>query len=538
MILELIKIKNYALIEDSEIELRPGLNIISGETGSGKSLFINALSLIVGEKVENDIVGKHGDEAVIEAILKSDKILKKIKKLELPAEEDTIIIKRVFGKKNRCYINDALVSVAQLKSIMREHIDICSQHDNQSILKESVQTELLDHYAKCSDQVQELKELFTSWKKSDQERTVKIKEKDEVEAKLDFIQFQLEEIRKVNPQESDSGILEKISALKNSEEINETKRIISEHTETLRSLVQNLFFELKILDKMTSANSSEEFKELSGKLKDFIASLDLDPAMGDEEEMAILLDRSEKLNKLIKKHGGSLTGLIEAKEKLEGQVDLSDNFDKVISELEKKASGSKKKYDKLASEVSELRKKAAATLSKKIENQLKELKMGSVKFEISIEDSEPSENGSDRIEFLISPNLGEELKPINKIASGGELSRILLSVYNVLSKSEMAYLFDEVDAGIGGETGTKVGLKLLSMAKNNQVICITHLAQVAAFGEANYVISKEEIKNKTVSRIKELNEELKELEIARMLGSSENKQTAIAHAKELIKKAK
>lgn len=536
--IELIKIKNYALIQDSEIDLTSGLNVITGETGAGKSLFLSALSLILGEKVSKNIIGSNGDEATVEVILKnSPSIWKKINSLDLDInKESSLIIKRVFGEKNRCYINGELITQSQLRQIMKGAIDICSQHENQSITEKENQLSLLDEYAEIS--LDKLEELYQEYKRLSAEKTSLLKERTAQEEKKDYMEFVLGEIKKLNPTEEDLKLEDKLLEAKNIQKIVEAEQSVSElfnGDEGVRNKLKAIYIELKSIDEYKNDTKSQEYKALM----DQILAFDIKSSSRDNmEDLDYILERSEALKKLTRKHGGSISSLIETMEKLEKDLDNVNNFDSNLEKIEEDIKKVLSSYMKEAKIVSKKRKEASFKLAKDIESSLKDLNMANAKFMIELSEKEPSINGIDDINYMISANKGEELDLISEIASGGELSRILLSIYNVSGEKGKIYLFDEVDAGIGGDTGTKIGQKLREMSKDSQIICITHLPQVAVFADSNFKIDKKENSKKTVSNIWKLNTVETEQEISRMLGSSLNSSTALSHAREMLKKAK
>lgn len=538
--IEVIKIKNYALIEDAEIELISGLNVITGETGAGKSLFINALSLIMGEKSSNQIIGKNGKEASVEAVVHVDsRISKLLEKFEID-HKDTIVIKRIIGEKNRCYIDGNIVSQAQLKETMSSFLDICSQHENQSLLDKKVQREIVDSFSKNEKDLDKLKELFGDKRRLEQEIANKTREKQLNESQRDYLDFQLSEIKSLNINKDDEKIDEIISKLNNSVKIKEIEEHLSENLygqEGIKSKLKESLLLIKQLDDLLNRNDSEAFKPQVAEFLNLIDNLPKKSISIDEESVNYYLQRNEELSKLKRKYG-SILGVVEKREELESKLSLIDNFESDIESIEKQLTQANKEYNLVAGRVSKIRKENAKKLEKLIEGNLKELNMPHSKFSISISDTDPSEFGLDEIDFLISPNRAEELKKLAQIASGGELSRVILAVRNVSNKSKQCYLFDEVDSGIGGDTASMIGRKLKQMSNDRQVICITHLPQVAVFGEGNYKIEKIQDKNKTTSKIEKISHDNLVKEISRMLGSSLSGNKAIDNAKEMIKNAR
>lgn len=537
--IELIKIKNYALIEDAEIELGPALNIISGETGAGKSLFIGALSLILGEKAHSHYIGKNDKEASVEAIVRVDKTLsRKLKKFEIDHKE-SIIIKRVIGERNRCYIDGGLISQAQLKEITSGLLDICSQHENQSLLEESVQREVLDQ--SVDPKIIENVKLKYQQMKSLQEEINNLKSNQKSGSnRKDFIEFQLEEIKSLKISEADEKNQETLQIMKNSAKISDLEKSIKDSissSQGIKALSKEVFYTLTELDQLLDRKFAQEYKQ---KMEDFHQFLDKIPRTAlffDEEKMNELMSREEELAKLKRKHG-SIHQILEIQSSLEKELDLIENFDEILKEKSEQLLKIEKDFKKAAKELSSLRIEVAKKIEKMIEKNLHSLNMPWAQFKIHLTTKEPSLHGTDQVQFMIAPNRGEELAELAEIASGGELSRVILAIRAISADSKMCYLFDEVDAGIGGDTAFMVGQKLQEIGSKKQVICITHLPQVAVYGDTNFNIVKVQSKDKTVSKINSLNQAELIVEISRMLGGSLAGESARANALTLIKKAK
>lgn len=539
--IEVIKIKNYALIEDAEIELTKGLNVITGETGAGKSLFINALSLLMGQKSSSQIIGKNGKEASVEAVVYVDKRISSVlNKYEIDHKK-SIIIKRVIGEKNRCYIDGNIISQNQLKEIMEPFLDICSQHENQSLLDYDVQREIVDTFSKNEKELDSLKSIYSLKRELELKIKDQKRKKDEIEAQKDYLEFQLSEIKTLNLNKEDEQIDEIIRTLNNSVKIKDTEINIHDNfygPEGIKVKIKESIILLKQLDDLLQRENSENFKQ---KAEEFLLEMDSLPKKSvsiDEESVNYYLNRNEELAKLKRKYGGTVSGILSKKEEIEQSLDLINNFEDDISVMEKDLQKTNKEYAKIAEKVSLLRKENSKKLEKMIESNLKHLNMPYAQFSIKIEKGEESITGIDDIKFLISPNRSEDLKELGSIASGGELSRVILSIRNVSNKSKLCYLFDEVDAGIGGNTASTIGRKLKEMGNDCQVICITHLPQVAVFGNSNYKIEKIEDKTKTTSKIEKIQGDSLIKEISRMLGSSLSGKKAIENAAEMIKNAK
>jgi len=539
--IKVIKIKNYTLIEDAEIELTKGLNVITGETGAGKSLFINALGLLMGQKTSSQIIGKNGKEASVEAVVFIDNRISPILNKYEINHKKSILIKRIIGKKNRCYIDGNTVSQNQLKEIMEPFLDICSQHENQSLLDYDVQREIVDTFSKNEKELDSLKSMFFLKRKLELKIKDQKRKKDEVEAQKDYLEFQLSEIKSLNLNKEDEQIDEIIRTLNNSVKIKNTENHIHDNfygQEGIKIKIKENIVLIKQLDVLLQKENSENFKQKAEAFLSEIDSLPKKTVSIDEESLNYYLIRNEELSKLKRKYGGTVSGILSKKEEIEQSLDFINHFEDDISIMEKDLQKINKEYAEIADKVSLLRKENSKKLEKMIENNLKQLNMPYAQFSIKIEKGQETENGIDNIKFLISPNRSEELKELGSIASGGELSRVILSIRNVSNKSKLCYLFDEVDAGIGGDTASTIGKKLKEMGNDCQVICITHLPQVAVFGNSNYKIEKIEDKTKTISKIEKIQGDSLIKEISRMLGSSLSGEKAIENAVEMIKNAK
>lgn len=539
--IEVIKIKNYALIEDAEIELNPHLNIITGETGAGKSLFINALNLLMGEKSSNQIIGKNGKEASVEAVINiNNKISNILEKNEIEYENDQIIIKRVIGEKNRCYINGGIVSQTQLKNIMESFLDICSQNENQSLLKPSHQREIIDLFLDKKDLLSKVKELFYKKNELNKSLELKIKENQELNGQKEFIEFQLSEIDNLSLTKEDENLDYLIEDFNKKIKIKDLQSIVYENiygSIGIISKMKETLIVLKDLDLLIDSKNYEAIKDGSELFLSLIRNIPKNIIGIDEELFDFYLKRKEELSKFIRKYG-SIKEIFSKKRDLENKLMSINSFEEDILTIRKSKENAEEEYLKISEKLSKERKNAAEKLEKLIESNLKNLNMPYASFKIEILNGEHSEYGADNIKLLISPNRAEPLKELKEIASGGELSRVILSIRSVSSESKLCYLFDEIDAGIGGNTAFTIGKKLKKISEKRQVICITHLPQVAVFADSNYRIEKIQEKNKTVSRIEKISNTNLVDEISRMLGSSLSGDKAKDNAIEMIKNAK
>jgi DNA repair protein RecN (Recombination protein N) len=553
--LETIKIKNFAIIDSLELEFKNGLNIITGETGAGKSILLEAIGLILGNRASTDTIQTGAESASVEAVFdisENQNIKQKLKFYEIESDNSSLIIKRVIHKngKNKILINGSFVTTKELSDICFSLVELCSQHENQSLTKSAYQLELLDKYANTQELKLKVSEKYKEYKSL-------VQELDEInsstlsqEAK-DFLLFQLNEINQFNPKPNEE------------EELQEERKKLSHITNILENLTLALKFlesedsDATVLDLLSKSlnklariteydsnlntlyetleNAQTIIQEIIFSLNQYKDKIEADPNRLEEVE-----SRLAEWSKMKKKYGVNSEAILLKKEEIQKKLTQFENKQEIINELENKIKKRFEELNALSLELSNLRKKAAKKLTKEIEKELHELSLQNSKFEIHFETNEISENGIDKIQFLFSANLGEDLKPISKVASGGELSRIMLAIRQIVAshKGLSVYLFDEIDSGIGGVTASIVGKKLKNLAKNNQVLCITHLPQVAAFADAHYLVSKSVQGSKTISSIKPLTSQERIDEIARMLGGLSINEKSKEHAKVLLKEAK
>lgn len=539
--IELIKIKNHSLISDCEIHLKDGFNVITGETGAGKSLFINAMSAILnGNKSDQSLIGKNSNELTITIEINPKNLPLLLNYLkENEKENESFIVKKIISKeKVRSYINDELVSQTTVKNLIKDIVSICSQHDGQKISNKSFQRNFLDIYSNTSKELIQVEFLFLQKQKLIKEKEDLLKNNSNRDQDIEFAQFQLKEIKELSISEKDENLEERISEINNLKEINEKiselNPLISGES-SVPSLLMEIEFILEKINKLGKKNDLSKFIELKREIISELKAMDLETDLDDNFDD--LIERVEKISK-VKKRYGSIQGVLEKEKELENKIEKLENLDETILKIEKQIEKINKEASPFLNKLSEKRKQGSLSLSKKISSDLQELNMKGSVFSIQINPKEDFDQfGKDEILFLIKPHAGQNPEPIEKIASGGELSRVILAIQNNISDGG-CFLFDEIDAGIGGNTGFKIGQKLKEMSKNSQVICITHLHQVAIYSNNHLKIEKVQSKNKTETQITPLNKETQEVEIARMIGNDlPNKDKALDLARELLKNA-
>lgn len=534
-----IQIKNYALIEDAYIDLHQGLNVITGETGAGKSLFLSAISLILGEKADLKLIKNKEKETsvLIEINPKSLPQLKKFLK-ENDLDSDIFILKRKFSQDNsRCFINEQPVSLNKVRELMANLVYICSQNENTQISDSSEQRKIVDSFD-MNPFLEELHKLWTERKKIISQIDELNSNSKNVEFNSDFVTFQLNDIRALSLSEKDLALSEKLSEMEKETQLFEVYKEMSEsliHNEN--SLPQQLKLLIHYCEKLNKYGKKIDIspiEKMRSELSELLGKIDVESF--DQSEVENLKNRVETLKPILKKHGPTIKDVLDKQKSLENQLKKIENFEAEILNLTSQVESLTKKALSISIKISKHRLKVIPEIEKKISSQLQDLNMKGASFHINLTpNQELSAHGTDKIEFLIKPHAGQNPVPLAKIASGGEISRIVLALNSVINTSGF-FLFDEIDSGIGGNTGLSIGQKLKSMSKKNQIICITHLHQVAVYSDRHFKIEKKQEKNKTTTQILELNEENQVKEISRMLGDDLSSKT-LDHAKELLKNA-
>lgn len=535
-----ISIKNFATIEKAEIDFHSGLNTITGETGAGKSVAVEAMSLALGSRADTAYVRSGKEKAVIQMIAED--------------KDDEYIITREISAsgKNICRINDEIVTLGHLNALCKKLADIHGQYDHQSLLNPDHHIHLVDLYQKdqilpVKEKVQHLYQSYTSLRsrlKSILEETAKNK------WEQDFMAYELEELQNAQLQiEEDVELEEKIELLQNSERIYENLagayQIASEDENAALSAIKRMSDMLMEIAPYTQEldDLSRRTNELYYELEDISSSVRncRDTTVFSPEELDEAIERSDLLKKLKNKHGRSIEELIAYAEELEEKLSSIENADALKTQLEHQLAAQRQELLAACEMLSTARKEAAAQLEQKITKELTQLNFNDARFSISFKRAEHlTSEGFDNVEFLISTNRGEPLKPLSKIASGGEMSRIMLAFKKITGDYDEipTMIFDEIDSGISGIAASVVGHKLKEIAATHQIICITHLPQIAAFGEHSYKIEKQTDESSTYTTITELTADEKVQEIARLLGGATITDTTLKSAKELIQSSK
>lgn len=537
--IETLHIENIGIIDDITIDLKKGLNIITGETGAGKSLVVDAMSIICGNRFSKDIIKTGKEYCLVEIILSNDKA------------NDNIVVSREISLsgKNKCKINGRLVTVNELKSYMSSVINIHGQNDNQNLLDENNHIKYLDAF--CNDSLKCKKEkylkLYNEYIALGLELKSNYGNDKERKRMLDLLDYEIKEIDNASFKMGEEEVLEeKSKIMRNSEKIYEC--ISSAENVISSNVLNDIDNTLRNLSKISEYN--ELYKKESDRLQGIYYELEdlsqnlytyKEDISFDEIENNEVIKRLDLLYSLKRKYGNNIEEILEYRNNIQIKKEEIENMEEHLSNVSLRIEEIKKDMLKLAHELSNIRKENGTKLENMINKELFDLEMKNAKIKIDIEfdvNYKFNTNGLDKVTFKILTNIGDEFKPLSKIASGGEISRVMLAIKKVLSETDEvdALVFDEVDTGISGKAGSVVGSKLKSISKNHQVMCITHLGVVAAYADNNYYISKAVCDNKTISKVKLLDEAETINEIAR-ISFGVLSTVAIESAKELRRAA-
>ena len=534
-----LHIKNIGIIEDLNIDFNDGFNVLTGETGAGKTLIIGALGIISGGRFSKDMIRNGEKYSFIEASIFCP---------ENPVSVDgnIIVSREIYSNgRNSCKINGRLVTVNELKEFMEDYINIHGQQDNQNLLNETKHIYYLDGF--IGKEILELKNNYTELYKGYNEINIKLKENygddQEKERKLDLLNYQLNEIKNAHLKVGeDINLQEQHNLMKNSEKLQENLQEVDENLSN--QAIESISNSIRCLEKISNCGNQyddklNELKNIYYEIQELsrdISSMREDVCF-DESKRDNIEKRLDEIFTLKRKYGNSIEEILEYKNKVEKEIFDIENLDEINNRLKKEKNEIKMQMLEICENMSTKRKEYAKILSNKINEELKDLEMSSAKLRVKVEnlsDDKFNINGLDIVEFMISTNKGEEEKELSKIASGGEMSRVMLAIKTVLADVDkvLTLVFDEIDTGISGKAAKAVGEKLKSISKHHQVMVVTHSASIAAKGKYNYFISKKTIDNKTYTNIKQLNEEETIKEIAR-ISSGDVTDISIAHAKEL-----
>lgn len=552
--LQNLHVKNLALIDECEVEFDEGLNILSGETGAGKSIIIGSINLALGEKVPKEMLRDNGQSAFVELIfsVENEDTIKKLRELDVEMDDNTVILsRRITASRAVGRVNGEAVSVSRMKEIASYLIDIHGQHEHQSLLSKKKHLDILDEYAKkpLGNKKQTMAALYKEYKSIKEEFENAGMDAEQRNRELSFLTYEVDEIEQAGLAiGEDEELEEQFKRFSNGKKIMESVNAAYQMTgmndasaseligSAARELTQVMSYD-KDVEKLQS-----QIAEIDSLLSDFNHEISgyISNAEFDDETFYKTQKRLDEINHLKSKYGSSIEEILAAMDEKQKCIEVLNDYDAYLKTLNEKLNAKKQELSDISEEVSKIRKREAKKLTKAIKEALVDLNFLDVAFEMEFEKlTDFTANGIDLPEFVISTNPGEALKPLGKIASGGELSRIMLGIKAVMADNDHieSLIFDEIDSGISGRTAQMVSEKMNELGRNHQIICITHLPQIAAMADAHFLIEKS-VKNKsTVSRIYKLNEEQSISELARMLGGVEITDTVMQSAKEMKKLA-
>ena len=554
--LESIHVKNIALIDDVEIELQKGMHVLSGETGAGKSIIIDAVNFTLGGKMSRDVVREDADYALCELLFTIETMEQEevLSSLEIPSDEGRILMQRkIANGRSVCRVNGESVSAAALKELAGVLIDIHGQHEHQSLLYEKKHREILDAYCgeECEALKADLSKAYLSYTKLKNEYEEAIQLKGSSERELSLAAFEAEEIENAALRPGEDEELEtSYRRMLNAKRIADALASVHAMTgyeagESAGSSIGRSLQELKSVEsydpKLSELVSS--LTDIDALLNDFNRSLAAyeEDASFAEEDFVRTEERLNLINRLKSKYGDSVEAVLSYAEKLSEKIGKLSDYETYLSDLAQKLETEKETCLDLCGKISGLRKKEAVSLAQELRRGLTDLNFLDARFSVLVESDEEhiTPEGYDHVSFLISTNPGEKEKPLANIASGGELSRIMLALKAVLSKKDhvTTLIFDEIDTGISGRTAGKVSEKLSDLSRDHQVICVTHLPQIASMADVHYEISKSVVDGRTVTDVKRLSTAEVKQELARMLSGSAVTDAVLQNAEELLRQA-
>ncbi len=533
-----LHIKNFGIIDEICIDLNKGFNVLTGETGAGKTLIIGALEILAGGRFSKEMIRKDEEYSFVEMSISNNL-----------QEEDIILSREInVNGKNLCKINGRMVSVKELKAFMETVIDIHGQHDNQSLLNSSLHIELLDKFA--GSKLRKIKELYIQkygeYKKLKEEILKNYGDDKEKQRKLDLLKYQLNEIEEAKLKNGEEEVVEdKKKKILNSEKLSKNLEIAENEISNISQ--DSILTAVKALEKIEDINKN--YKIVAQKLKSIYYDVeDLGREISgysediyfDEQEIENIENRLNLIFSMKRKYGNNIEEILKYKEEVKQEIYEIENLEEYTNKLKKDLEVLETEMKELCKKMNTIRIEYSKVLEEQIQKDLIDLEMKNTKFKVQTDyniNNNFNENGQEKIEFLIMTNVGEDFKPLAKIASGGEMSRIMLAIKKVLADVDEVetLVFDEIDTGISGIAANKVGEKMKQISKNHQVICVTHLATIAAKGDSNYFISKEVKGEKTRTNISLLKDESLLKEIAR-IASGEVTAVSMQYARELVNK--
>lgn len=549
-----LHVKNLALIEETEVEFGEGLNILTGETGAGKSVLIGSINLALGGKFDKDMLRTGAENALVELVFSGENVphlAERLEKMDIPVEDTVTISRRLQAGRSVSKVNGETVNTKQLKEIAELLIDIHGQHEHQSLLHKKKHLEILDAYG--GEETKEALALVGGLYRKVCELKARLAQEalDEAAKQREqaLLEFERDEIENARLEFGEDEVLEaKYRKLVNSKKITEALAESYRYTgsEAGEGAANSLGRALRCLNSVAEYDAQlEELSEQLTQIEDLLSEYNRDVSAYlsdmefDGEDFYQIEERLNQINHLKDKYGATIQEVLQAYEERNARLEKLADYDAYMNGLQAQLRLEETQLQKACEKLTDIRKQCAAGLTKKLVEALENLNFLSVQFDISICEKEASANGADDVEFLISTNPGEAMKPLAQVASGGELSRVMLAIKTVLASKDAidTLIFDEIDAGISGKTAWKVSGQLNVVSGAHQVICITHLPQIAVMADNHFLIEKSAENGTTLTQIRLLSEAEELCELARLLGGDEITEAALANAKEMRSQA-
>lgn len=546
-----LKIENVAVIEHSDIAFGEGLNILTGETGAGKSIIIDAINAVLGERTSKDVIRSGCEKARVTACFDDIplSVVETLEKYDIDRDGDSVLISRIISEngKNICKVNGCPVTVSILREIGRNLISICGQHDSQFLLNKEHHIGFIDAMADCEELIDDFREVFYKVKAARKKLAALMKNEDDKERRLDILRYQIEEISQAQIKVGEKDeLIKRKKTIQNLEKITANIRtadmLLNGDTNT-EGIISNLQSLLRCVDEI--AKFSPEIENISNGLNDIIYAVTdysseiasySDSASDDYYDINSIESRLDVIYRLSKKYGATEEEILDFLAKAEAEYEETVNNESYIAELEDELYELEDELFKRACYVSDARKTAAIDFQNRVKRELSYLDMASADFTVEFTEVPATDRGFDSVEFLFSANPGQEAKPLAKIASGGELSRVMLAIRCVLSDIDSipTMIFDEIDTGVSGKAAHKISFKMKELSKSKQVLCVTHLAQIAAYADNHFYIEKNSDGVSTRTEVTHLDDNARVREIARIIGGEIVTQTTLESARELI----
>lgn len=552
--LETLRIQNYALIDEMEVDFRDGFNVLTGETGAGKSIVVGALNLVLGARAERDAVREGADRAKVDAVFRlskpSARLAAILKGLDAEPDGGELFVSRVVTNdgRSRAYVAGSLVPISVLAEIGDELVDMHGQHEHQSLIKPDRQLDLVDAIARAGSDAEEVARRVTQLRRMDKEIADLAADDREKSRQIEFLKFELNEINAADLQPGeDEELKSRRAIITNAEQIyglaNQAYNALYEGEDG--TAVDGVDTALRAIEELAAIGGSfgslaEQLREarasiesIASEIRVYTREVEFDP-----EELERLNARLAMLGTLKRKYGDSVDAILAYRDRAAAEVERFEQRDERLAQLQKDRDALYNETLKLGRTLSEKRKKAAKTLDKQVVASLQELGMAGAVFETRFDPMELASTGIDRVEFYLAANPGEKLKPLRQVASGGEISRIMLALKVVSADADHipTLIFDEIDAGVGGAVAVKVAEKLRRLARSHQTLCITHLPQIAAAADSHYNVTKAAVKGRTITKVVRVEERSRVEEVARLLDGSLS-EASLQHAQALLKES-